>query len=192
VTRLAPSSVPWQITGNHWIALPCIHPADASVHMVGVLHRGARSAIEFAGSESFLQGAGPALLRPTIDVDGTRRELSAGTIAWERAVGWLPTFTCTIDQLLVRGTIFAPFGRDADVAGAVFALSVENRGPARTIVLSLEGTLGHRQLRVRSARAADDAHRVRAADAGVVVLEGASPPGCSRSRWARTRRRPSR
>ena len=36
-------------------------------------------------------------------------------IAWERAAGWLPTFTCTVDSLVLRGTICAPFGRDADV-----------------------------------------------------------------------------
>ncbi len=29
---------------------------------------------------------------------------------------------------LVRGTIFAPYGRDADVSGAVYALSIENQG----------------------------------------------------------------
>jgi hypothetical protein len=178
VSQLAPPSVPWQITGNHWLALPCIHPADASVQLVSVLHRGARSAIEFAGSERFLDGQGPALLRPAILVDGERRELSEGTMAWERAVGWLPTFTCAIDDLLVRGTIFAPFGRDADIAGVVFALSVENRGGAsREVTLALEGTLGHRQLRVRTARAAEDAHRVVRAEDGLIVLEGSAQPG---------------
>ena len=30
----------------------------------------------------------------------------------------------------MRGTIFAPYGRDADVSGAVYALSLENRGAA--------------------------------------------------------------
>ena len=32
MTQLPPPTVPWQITGNHWLALPCIHPADASIH----------------------------------------------------------------------------------------------------------------------------------------------------------------
>ena len=35
-------TVPWQITGNHWLSLPCIHPADASIHAIGMLHRAAR------------------------------------------------------------------------------------------------------------------------------------------------------
>jgi hypothetical protein len=175
---LPPAGIPWQITGNHWLSLPCIHPGDASIHAVGVLHRGARSAVEFAASRDFLAGTGEAMLRPTIDVDGVRHELSGGAMAWERAVGWLPTFTCTIDGLVVRGTIFAPYGRDADVAGAVYALSVENRGErAVELTLSLEGLFGHRQLRVQTARAADDEHRVHRMPDDVVILEGAAQPG---------------
>ena len=49
-------AVPWQITGNHWLSIPCVHPADAAIHALGVLHRGARSAVEFAGHEDFLSG----------------------------------------------------------------------------------------------------------------------------------------
>jgi len=40
--------MPWQVTGNHWLSLPCIHPADGSLYALGVLHRGARAALEFA------------------------------------------------------------------------------------------------------------------------------------------------
>ena len=99
-------------------------------------------------------------------------------MAWERAGGWLPTFTCTIDGLVVRGTIFAPYGRDADVAGAVYALSVENRGTARVeVTVSLEGTFGHRQLRVRTPRTADDAPCALELPGQVVGLEGAAQPG---------------
>jgi hypothetical protein len=170
--------VPWQLTGNHWLALPCIHPADASVHALGVLHRGARAALEFAGSPDFLAGTGAPLLRPVLRVDGVVKELGAQGLAWESALSWLPTFTCSIDGLVLRGTVFAPHGREADVAGAVIALAVENRGDAdRRITLSLEGTLGHRQLRVRSARPADDRHRVVLAPGQVVVLEGSAQPG---------------
>jgi hypothetical protein len=178
VSLLPPPSIPWQITGNHWIALPCIHPADASIHAVGMLHRGARSAIEFAGGPDFMGGNEPALARPVLGVDGVRHYLSEVPIAWERALGWIPTFTCTIGDLLVRGTIFAPYGRDADVSGAVYALSMENRGAAaRTIDVTLEGTAGHRQLRVQTPRPFEDAVRVTRAASGAVLLEGASLPG---------------
>ncbi len=170
-------SLPWQITGNHWLALPCIHPADGAIHAVSLLHRGARSAVEFAGSSDFFEGTGPALARPTVAVDGEPVELARGGVAWERALQWLPTFTCQAAELVVRGTVFAPFGRDADIAGAVYALAFENRGSVtKRVAVGLEGTLGHRQLRVRTPRAAEDAHRVtRTGD--VVLLDGAAAPG---------------
>lgn len=170
-------AVPWQITGNHWVSIPCVHPADAAIHALGVLHRGARSAVEFAGHENFLDGAHAALARPTLEIDGRPVALAVEGMVWERALHWLPTFTATPGSLVVRGTVFAPFGRDADIAGAVYAIAVENRGDeAQEIVLALEGTLGHRQLRVRTPRPASDAHRVSKIG-DVVVLDGAEPPG---------------
>src|SRR5690349_23764202 len=99
VTSLPPPRVPWQITGNHWLALPCIHPADGAMYAVGVVHRGARAAIELAGSADFVSGAGAPLLRPTIVADGQRIELAQHGIAWERALNWLPTFTCSAGNL---------------------------------------------------------------------------------------------
>lgn len=177
MSLLPPPSIPWQITGNHWIALPCIHPADASVHAAGMLHRASRSAIEFAGGPRFVDGVEPPLARPTFGVDGVRHQLSEVPMAWERALGWIPTFTCTIAECLVRGTIFAPYGRDADVPGAVYALSIENRGTAaRTVEVSLDGTAGHEQLRVRTPRTFDDPVRVSRGASGAVLLESASLP----------------
>lgn len=171
-------SIPWQITGNHWVSLPCVHPVDGSVHAIGVLHRGARSSIEFAGGPAFLDGTAPALARPVLIVDGERVELARGGIAWERAFQWLPTFTATVGELIVRGTVFAPFGLDADIAGAVYALAVENRGAApRRVSIALEGTLGHRQARVRTARPLTDASQAASPAPGVVVLDGAEAPG---------------
>jgi hypothetical protein len=178
VTLLPPPSVPWQITGNHWLALPCIHPADASIHAIGMLHRASRSAIEFAGAADFASGAGDALARLSLDIGGVRHELSDVPIAWERALGWIPTFTCKIADILVRGTIFAPYGRDADVSGAVYALSLENRrGEHTTVDVTLSGTLGHRQLRVRSARPFEDTSDASVSSGDTVILEGSSLPG---------------
>ncbi len=171
-------AIPWQITGNHWVSLPCIHPADASIHAIGMLHRASRSAIELAGAAEFLSGVGPALARPSLDIGGVRHELSDVPIAWERALGWIPTFTCTIADLVLRGTIFAPYGRDADVSGAVYAISIENRGKSDVAAqLTLSGTLGHRQLRVRTPRAFEDSPRVSLGTSGAVLLESSSLPG---------------
>ena len=178
MTRLPPPRVPWQVTGNHWISLPCIHPADAAIHALGVLHRGARSAIEVAGGSEFIGGTAPALMRPVVTIGGVRRELANETMAWERALGWLPTFTCPLGDVLLRGTVFAPYGRDADMAGAVYAISIENRGEtAIDLGLALEGTLGHRQLRVRTPRAFDDGHRIERSPSDILVLQGSAQPG---------------
>lgn len=170
-------SVPWQVTGNHWLALPCIHPADGAIHAVGVLHRGARAAIEFAGGPRFAEGDAPPLLRPVLTIDGSPVDLARQAMAWERGLAWVPTFTTAAEDLVVRGTVFAPYGRDADTAGAVYALTVENRGTTRRdVTVALTGTLGHRQQRVRSARAFSDAHIVTPVAGGTLVLEGAAIP----------------
>ncbi len=170
--------LPWQFTGNHWVTLPCIHPVDAAIHAVGVLHRGARAAVEFAGAPEFVEGGGAPLLRPFVEIGGERRDLAALGLAWERTLGWIPTFACSVGSLALRGTIFAPYGRDADMAGAVIALAFENRGGSPlTFDCGVEGTLGHRQQRVRTARPFADAHRLTLADGGVVVLDGAALPG---------------
>lgn len=177
MTPNALPDVPWQLTGNHWLAIPCIHPADGSVHALGVVHRGARAAVEFAGGADFIDGRAPALLKPVVEIDGRVYDLSAGTMAWERALEWLPTFTCTLGDVVVRGTVFAPYGRDADLAGAVYAIALESRGLARTVSLRMEGTLGHRQLRVRSARPVGDESLVSRGSEGLVLLEGSAQPG---------------
>ena len=178
MSRLPAPSVAWQLTGNHWLALPCIDPNDGSLRALGVLHRGARAAVEVAGGPEFLDGEGAPLLRPALRVDGVAKPLGGVGLAWERALEWIPTFTATIDSLLVRGTLFAPHGRDADVAGAVYALAIDNRGTsAARVEVTFEGTLGHRQIRVRTPRAADDADVVTTAPDGVVLLEGAALPG---------------
>jgi len=177
VTQTALPNVPWQLTGNHWLSIPCIHPADGSIHAIGVLHRGARAAVEFAGHEDFLSGGGPALIKPVVEIDGQAHDLAAGTMAWERALEWLPTFTCTIGDVVVRGTVFAPYGRDADLAGAVYAIALESRGAAHTVRVRLEGTLGHRQLRVRTARPVGDQSLVSRGEGEHLLLEGSAQPG---------------
>lgn len=172
-----PPRVPWQVTGNHWLSLPCIHPADGAVFAVGFLHRGSRSAIEFAGGAGFVEGEGPPLLRPRLRIGDKEYGFADAPMAWERALGWLPTFTWTMGDVVVRGTVFAPFGRDSDVAGAVYALSLDNRGSATVdATFVMEGTLGHRQLRVRTDRAFEDEHLVREV-AGDVILAGRAAAG---------------
>ena len=166
-------SVPWQVTGNHWISLPCIHPADASIHAIGAVHAGLRGAVEFAGGRDFLSGNESALIRIVIEAGGERVTLGAQGITWERDSGWVPSFSAKAGELTVRGTICAPHGKGADVCGAVIALAVENRGSAAAEVrVGLAGALRHRGLRVRSPRGFAGEHVVAAGPHGSVMLEG--------------------
>ena len=113
-----------------------------------------------------------------LTVGGHTTALGGDGMAWERVLEWIPTFSCAVDNLFVRGTIFAPHGRDADMPGAVYLLAIDNRGPEPIDVgVALVGTLGHRQQRVRSARPFDDAHRATRTEDGTLVLEGAALPG---------------
>lgn len=170
--------VPWQITGNHWLAVPCIHPGDGGIYAVGILHRGSRASVEFAGSSDFLAGKGAPLARPFLEIDGVRVSLDSTSLAWERAYGWLPTFTCTIAGVVIRATIFAPYGRDADTAGGVYAFAFESRREDDCqLTVSLEGELGHRQLRVRTARAFEDAHVAAEGEGATIMLRGTALPG---------------
>ena len=169
--------VPWQITGNHWLALPCIHPADGSIRAVGIVHRGARGAIELAGDPEFMEGKGAPLAIPSFEIDGKVHRLSEVGMAWERAFGWVPTFTATLDSIVIRGTIFAPFGRDGDIPAAVYALSIENRADKdRTVIVRLGGAFGHQQLRIRTPRELPGELTVTSRDQGAVVLEGNTVP----------------
>ncbi|MBM4193573.1 MAG: hypothetical protein FJ202_04225 [Gemmatimonadetes bacterium] len=170
--------VPWQITGNHWLAVPCVHPADGAIHSVSILHRGARAALDFAGSEGFLDARGPALLRPFVRINGVEVLGAANAMAWERTFQWIPSFTSSSGDAVVRGTLFAPFGRDSDMSGAVYVLSVENRGPTPlAAALGVEGRIAHAQLRVQSARAMPSPWRATSAADAIIVLDGADVPG---------------
>jgi len=148
-----PPAIPWQITGNHWVALPCVHPADGSLHCVGVVSHALRGAIELAGASGFAAGTAPALLRVSVEVDGTATEIGGERMAWQRVAEWLPTFNTTAGPLVVRGTVFAPFGRAADLPGFVYAVSLENRSDrALTVALSAGGVFGACEHRVRTSR----------------------------------------
>jgi hypothetical protein len=173
---LPPPSVPWQITGNHWACLPCIHPRDAAIHLVGFVNSTTRSAIEFAGSEDYSDGNGAPLIALRVTIDGSPKVIGGAGMLWERELSWLPTFSCVVDDVAMRGTIFAPCGRDADLPGAIIALSLENRSSrSLQIAVGVGGTLGHRQSRIRSPETLSDAHWARTAE-NCVVLGGKGVP----------------
>lgn len=178
---LPPPAVPWQVTGNHWICLPCIHPVDAAIHLAGVVHAGTRGAIEFAGNPNFAEGTGPPLAALAISIDGKPRPIGTDGMVWERELSWVPTFSCMLGDVVVRGSILAPCGKEADLAGAIISVTLENRGAhAVDAAVGVNGVLGHRQHRIQASRVFDDGHSVRSVsvdDFQSVILEGHAVPG---------------
>jgi hypothetical protein len=173
---ISPPRIPWQVTGNHWLNIPCIHPADASIHSINVVHAGLKGAIDFAGSPDFINGSIEPLMRLAVSINGAPQIVGSEGIAWERESGWIPSFAARLGDVVLRGVICAPFGRGGDVPGFVVLLTCENRGVEELRVRAgLAGTLGHRQLRIRTARAFQDSHRVASDSAETVVLEGTEP-----------------
>ena len=165
--------VPWQVTGNHWVTVPCIHPGDASIHMIGAVHAGLRGAVELAGESEFLDGTALPLFRATIARGANRYALGTGGIAWERDAGWIPTFSCRIGDLHARGVICAPHGVNADVSGVVYELTIENRGDTEAdIIIDADGAYTWRQMRVRTPRAFGEAGKVIIASNGSAILQG--------------------
>ncbi len=170
-----PPKIPWQVTGNHWLTVPCIHPGDASIHMISALHAQSRAAIEFAGGAAFLDGASAPLAQLFLVIDGETRLLGAEGISWERESGWIPTFSCRVGDLMLRGTICAPHGRSADIAGVVIVVAIQNKGgKPLTFSIGLRGTFGHRQLRIRTTREFGDGNAVVRGEDASIMLEGAS------------------
>ena len=157
------------------MSLPCVHPADGSIHAVSVVERRLRGGVEFVGGDTFLDGSAPPVVALGIEVNGVPVELGTSQMAWQRTSEWLPTFNATVGALTIRGTLFAPFGRGADFPGFVYAVSFENRGSSPlSVTFAPSGTLGARLHRVRSPRRFDDGN-VATVFGDVVVLCGASP-----------------
>ena len=166
--------VPWQITGNHWVTVPCIHPADASLHSISVVHAQSRGAIEFASAREYVDGEADPLIRLVLSRGSDRRAFGASGIAWSRDAGWIPTFGFRDGDLAVRGVLCAPHGINADLAGLVIEVTLENRGSSSAeIGISAEGKFGQRLLRVRSAREFSGSSRVEVGQRSSIILEGA-------------------
>lgn len=168
-----PPPIPWQVTGNHWLSVPCIHPVNGSIHMIGSVNARARCAVELAGGREFLAGEARALAQLTLTIDGKRETLGAGGMVWEREGAWMPTFSSTIGKVALKGTICAPTGRRVEVPGLVIQLTVENRSEKRISVAGgLMGAFRWAQHRIRSPKEITDQFRVAAERSEVVLGTG--------------------
>lgn len=176
VRAAAQSAGPWDLTGNHFVAIPAIDPRTGAVHALNVMHRGLNGLIEWRGARNPAPDAEP-LLAPELTVDG--EPIPLADVEWERADHWMPTFGFQASGIRLQATLCAPGGQDAALRGAVYRFRVENRSDAeRSIVLALRGTLGWAIHTVESDRPLAGENRALIGDAMPgLVLESGSPAG---------------
>lgn len=168
----------WEVTGNHYIAFPCISPRDGGIHRVNVLHRGAHGLLEWASSRDPLRDDGVALLAPEVRVEG--RPLPLGALRWDRLERWIPRFRAEPEPgLVVQGTLCAPGGGAVLLPGAVYILEVENASrEERALEVGLAGEWRWSFRTVESSRSLGTPNRVAVAGGGRgLVLEIGGEPG---------------
>ena len=128
----------WVLTGNHYLAFPCVHPETGAIHRANVLHRGLLGLVEWAATpEPDL--AGEALLTPEFAVDG--RRVAPEPFTRDHLDRWIPVFRGTLTpELRVVGTLCAPGYPDPSLRGGCYLFELENQGRADVVVeVSLGG-----------------------------------------------------
>jgi hypothetical protein len=167
----------WDVTGNHYLAIPLLSLDDAGIYRLNVLHRGAVGLLEWASNRTAGDREGGALLAPELR-DGDR-PLELGPLTWERLDRWIPRFRAEPEPgLSVQGTLCAPGGGPLLVAGAVYTFEIENRtGRDRTLDVGLGGTWRWSLRTIESSRPLTTPNRISHADGedGLVLELGGEP-----------------
>ena len=127
----------WELTANHYVAIPLIAKGTGAIHSITALQRGANAVIEWAGGADRMPGA---LLTPAVTVDN--RTIPFESLAWDRLDRWIPRFRTSLgEELALTGTVCAPVGYEATRRGFVYAFEIENHGSTeRNVTVSLRGS----------------------------------------------------
>ncbi len=168
---MEPLNAAWEITGNHYLALPCIATSDGALHEANVVHHGMASLLSWRGDRNPSPEAVP-LLRLGLAMEG--RELPLEGLRWERVDRWIPRFSARAGDLRVVVTFCTPGGFDPLAPGGAIIVHVEGAtGPVR---LWLEGSWSWSLRTVASTRPLRDGNRLWRPEAPAVVLEAGDPP----------------
>ncbi|HUF69334.1 MAG TPA: hypothetical protein VMM79_11890 [Longimicrobiales bacterium] len=163
----------WEFTGNHYLAVPWIDPADGAIHGVNVLHRGMASLLSWAGTRRPEPGGVP-LLRMVVVVDGV--ETPVEDVKWERLDRWIPRWRGRAGVVTVTVTICTPGGFDPLAPGGVILVRTESSERVR-VEIRLEGRWSWTLRTAASTRPALPANRARRDGAAVVLEAGEMPMG---------------
>jgi hypothetical protein len=170
----------WEFTGNHYLALPWIAPANGSIHGVNAGHRGMSALVSWTGEDRG-SGEGRPLLRIGVSVEGLERPLAR--LRWERLDRWIPRFTADLgDGFRLVVTYCAPGGFDPLVRGAVIHTQLSN-GTGRDTRASvwLEGCWGWTLRTIATTRPLGGTHRLARGQGpdGLTLEVGEAPNGAA-------------
>lgn len=172
-----PGGPAWEVTGNHYLAVPCLSVRDGGIHRLNVLHRGALGLVEWASARDAASEEGGPLLGPELREAG--RVLELGRPAWEHVDRWIPRFRAEAERgVVVRGTLCAPGGVELLLPGAVYILEVENRTDReRRVEVGLAGTWRWALRTIETSRPLAAENRVARGEAvpGLVLEAGGEP-----------------
>lgn len=113
-----------ECTGNEYVSLPEISPADGSIKSINALFLEARGLIEFSG------GSHP-LFSPVLSAGGQ----PAGGLKWSHESDWIPCFKADAGDVLFSGKILAPPGHK----GFIYILTARNGGNDCVLDMGLDG-----------------------------------------------------
>lgn len=164
----------WELTGNHYLAVPCLSPVDGGIHHINVVSARALGLVGWAGDR--LPELETPLLVPRFSIDGER--VDAGPLKWERLDRWIPRFRTELPGgITVQGTLCFPGVPDRRFTGGVYTFRVENAGKRDVRVeVALEGVWRWSLRTVRSSRPLRGENAVWRGDAGI-ALETPPPAG---------------
>mgnify|MGYP001199964715 FL=1 len=139
------------VTGNEWVTLPDISPADAGIATVNLVHMGCRGLVEWVGPEepSGHAGLGRApFLTPYIESGEGQSDVLDPSWTWERMGDWIPCArkrirTASGNECALTMVICAPVGeRGFVVRFELSDLVTAAQGQAAQFKVGLTGCWG--------------------------------------------------
>ncbi|HAI86916.1 MAG TPA: hypothetical protein DCL63_07995, partial [Firmicutes bacterium] len=143
------------VTGNEWVSLPDISPADASIASLNVIHMGCRGIVEWVGPErspGCRQSERLPFLVPYIADSAGAIAAPGPCVSWERMADWIPCARTRVrraagDECTLTLIICAPVGERGfvvrfELSDLVTAVNEQGQEPSVDFEVGLAGRWG--------------------------------------------------
>lgn len=143
------------VTGNEWVSLPDISPADASIASLNVIHMGCRGLVEWVGPERSPGCGQPErlpFLVPYIADSAGAIAAPGPCVSWERMADWIPCARTRVrqaagDECTLTLIICAPIGERGfvvrfELSDLVTAVNEQGQEPGVDFEVGLAGRWG--------------------------------------------------